>query len=106
MVEKYKWTIRFTVLTPILLMLAIFLMGGGHGYFEPTFLLFPTATILFIWYDTMNLAFLFMAFIQYPVYGLIHDKYKHRFQYIGLIIILLHFILAYLSYSIRPESFK
>jgi len=106
MLQKYKWTIRLTVLTPFLLVLAIFLMGGGHGYFEPTFVLFPLATILFFWYHTMNPAFLCMALIQYPLYGFILDKYRQRLPYIGLLIILLHLLLAILSYSICPEIFK
>ena len=103
MLQKYNWTIRFLILTPILLLLSIFLMGGGHGFFEPTFVLFPWATMLFFWYDTMNFAFLSMALIQYPVYGLILDKYKS--QYIGLFITLLHIVLAILSYISRPQAF-
>jgi hypothetical protein len=81
-------------------------MGGGHGYFEPTFVVFPLATILFIGFDTMNLVFLVVGLLQYPLYGILIDTLKKRFQPIPAIIILAHILLSFISYLIRPEAFK
>ncbi|MDB5258658.1 MAG: hypothetical protein JWM14_3353 [Chitinophagaceae bacterium] len=107
MLQKYKWTIRFTLLTPILLVLAFYFMNDGHDDFQPTFFLFPFVTILFfVWHHPINFIFLLLVFLQYPSYGLILDKYKNRFPYIGFIILLLHLLLVLVSYSLSPEIVK
>lgn len=104
--NKFRTTIRLTVITPILIIVCVFLMGGGHGYYEPTFLVFPFATILFAFYDTLNLWFLLASLIQYPIYGLLIDKLSNKFKFMTFAIILVHIAITILSYSIRPEAFK
>jgi len=94
------------LLTPILIILCVFLMGGGHGYFEPVFIVFPFATILFIWFKTMNLFFLAASLIQYPLYGLLIDVWSQRFQFIAVLIFIVHTLVGIISYLIRPEAFQ
>jgi hypothetical protein len=106
MLNKFKTTIILTISTPILIIICVVLMGGGHGYFEPTFVVFPFATILFAFFNTMNYTFLFASLIQYPIYGLLIDKLRHRFNLIAFFIVLVHITLILISYSMRPEAFK
>ncbi len=83
-------------------------MGGGHGFFEPMFFLFPFASILFLWYNTINILFLFIACLQYPMYGLFIDKVtlpleKVKTEYLLLFI---HILLAIVAHNTAPEVFK
>lgn len=71
---SYKWTIRFSLLTPLLLLIAVLLMGGGHGWYEPSMTLFPFGMVGTIFQDTITLPFIISGIIQYPLYGFIIDK--------------------------------
>ncbi|MFV8345598.1 hypothetical protein [Flavobacterium sp. ZB4P13] len=104
MPKNLKWTLRFGMLTPILILIAIFLAGGGHGYFEPIFILFPFSCISIIFFNEINLLFIFIALIQYPIYGLLLDKMKVK--NIAFFIILAHLFLAITTYVLRPINFS
>jgi len=105
MLNKYKWTIRFIILTPVLLIISFFLLGGGHGWIEPTILLFPFATIQFIRTTTMDIEFIIAGLIQYPVYGLLIDLFDKR-KNIKLLLVVIHILFALVAYSFIPENFK
>ena len=100
---KYKWTIRLSLLTPLLLLISVFLMGGGHGYFEPAICLFPCATICVIWQTTLTLPYFISGLIQYPLYGFILDKTQKK-KKASLVILVLHFILAILILKFRDAN--
>jgi hypothetical protein len=100
---KYKWTLRLSVLTPILLMFSVFIMGGGHGYFEPTICLFPWATVSIIWLSTLTLPYIIVGLIQYPMYGFLIDKTDKKGRAF-LLILLIHMILAIIILKYRNEN--
>ena len=76
MTTKYKWTIRLSMLTPVLIVICAILMGGGHGWYTPTITLFPLATLNIVWQDHLSEPFLIAGIFQYIIYGLIIDKIK------------------------------
>jgi len=104
MLRKYKWTIRFIVFTPVLILLSFFLLGGGHGWIEPTVLLFPFATIQFIRTTEIDLGIILASLIQYPVYGLVIDSFNKNTT-VKLLLVVIHILLVVLSYSFIPEQF-
>lgn len=95
-----------SICTPVLIILVGFMTGGGHGYYEPMIFVFPFASILFVWFDTINIGFIILAIIQYPVYGLLIDLYSKRYKKTILFIIILHGVTAIAAYNAMPEWFK
>ena len=108
MIKNLKWTVRLGITTPILIVIVVFLAGGGHGYFEPIIFLFPFPSISILVFDEINLGFALIALIQYPIYGLLIDKIKNKQEVIrtGLAIIISHTSVAIVTYILRPEHFK
>jgi hypothetical protein len=76
-------------------------MGGGHGYFEPIFILFPFSCISFIF--LMRSIFVYFYAIQYPVYGLLLDKMKAKNTF--AISYSCTFIFSITTMSLRPIKF-
>ncbi|MEN2400727.1 hypothetical protein GKZ90_0013135 [Flavobacterium sp. MC2016-06] len=91
--EKYKWTKRFLILTPFFLLFSMFIAGGGHGFVQPIFALFPFATFTCIWMSELGFLNLILALIQFPVYGLLIDKANDK-KRTWIIISILHFLIA------------
>ena len=108
MTTKYKWTIRFSLLTPILLMIAVLLMGGGHGWFQPAIAIFPYGMVGTVWQDRISLPFVILGVLQYPFYGILIDKSKDKASSNSLIlfIIIAHFILAGLVIYFSSEKWR
>jgi len=96
MTLKYKWTARLSLLTPLLLFVAVLLMGSGHGWFEPAMFLFPLGTINTIWQNHLSLPFGVIALFQFPIYGFIIDKSRQhqKTTSVTLTILILHLLLA------------
>ena len=74
MTSKYKWTVRFCLLTPLLLIAAVFAMGGGHGTYIPAMSLFPFGMLGILFQDRISFPFIIIALLQFPFYGFIVDK--------------------------------
>ena len=96
--SSYKTTLILTALTPILLFGVLFLMGGGHGYFEPAIILFPTGLISFSIFDEIILPFIILAIVQFPVYGLLIDKSNNKRRTLFMILGI-HIELALITFS-------
>src|SRR5688500_10527527 len=96
MPSKYKWTIRFSLLMPLLLIIAVFLMGGGHGWYQPAMILFSWGMVGTLWQDTIRLTFIITGILQYTLYGLLIDKTDYRVhkKLLTLILIVTHLVLA------------
>lgn len=93
---RYNWTIRFSLLTPVFLLLALLSMGGGHGWYEPALILFPFGMVGTFWQDTIAVPFIIIGLFQYPLYGFFIDKASNR-PYKGTLIfaiVIMHFALA------------
>jgi hypothetical protein len=102
--EKYKWTFRFLILTPLLVILSIYLMGGGHGFYLPTIFLFPIATISMLWSNDLRVVFMILALFQYPFYGYLIDKISNKIIIWTMFII--HILIAIIIIKFRIENWK
>jgi hypothetical protein len=101
---KFKFTIILSILTPFLLILMFMIMNGGHGSYAPAILLFPTGLISFLFFRALELPFLILGILQFPIYGLLIDKSKNKPK-TAIIIVMLHVLLAILIFSVKKDSF-
>lgn len=103
--ERYKWTIRFLILTPLLLLVAMIIAGGGHGFIQPIFALFPFATFQCIWSKDPSFINFIIAVFQFPIYGLCIDKSSNK-KKTWIIILTLHVLLAGLILVLASANWK
>lgn len=106
MTLNLKWTIRFVLLTPVLLFIAVFLAGGGHGWYEPAIMLFPFGLISILFSRSIELPFIILAILQYPVYGLLIDSIGTRksIKWTVISIALIHILLAGVILTLRGKN--
>jgi hypothetical protein len=106
MATNYKWTIRFSILTPILVI--IFLMGGGHGWYTPAMVLFPWATLNITWQDHLSKAVMMAGAFQFILYGFLIDKSRGTNNQNLVIagILLTHIMLAILILVLRNSVWR
>src|SRR5687767_7372279 len=105
--SNYKWTIRFSILTPVLILICIFLMGGGHGWYIPTFVTFPWATFNTIWQDQLSKILLIIGIFQFPVYGIMIDKSKgSKRKLVVFGVIVTHIFLAIMILSFKNPEWR
>ena len=99
---------RLSLLTPVLLILAIFLMGGGHGWYGPAILLFPFGFIGILYSRSIELHFILLAILQYPLYGLLIDliRNRKRLKWTLISIVTIHLMLAVSILIFRGENWK
>lgn len=68
------------------------LSGGGHGFLQPLYIVFPYSILLTqIFTEELWLLFLIM-FIQFPIYGFIIEKWKTKTTLI--LVFLIHIIVV------------
>lgn len=75
---NYRWTIRLCVATPILLFLAIFIVGGGHGSYIPAITFFPFAMLGIEYNLESDILLIALAIVQFLIYGITLDVSKAR----------------------------
>ncbi|MNL38112.1 hypothetical protein D3C87_1603000 [compost metagenome] len=103
--ERYKWTKRFLVLTPLFLLFSMIIAGGGHGFYQPIFALFPFATFSCIWDTDLSFINLMIAIFQFPLYGFWIDKTSNEKRTWGVILVL-HVLLAGLIILFANSNLK
>lgn len=106
MMKAYKWTIRFSILTPALLLLCIIAIGGGHGSFTPAVVLFPWATFNTIWQDNLSIIPAFLGAFQFVVYGVLIDKVKQHQNVVTMVIVASHVLLTVLILTLRGPAWR
>jgi hypothetical protein len=108
MATKYKWTVRLSLLTPILIVICIFLMGGGHGWYTPTMVLFPWATLNTAWQGRLSEPLLIAGAFQFIIYGFLIDKTKdNKFHGVTIMTILtLHIALVILILTLKNPEWR
>jgi len=91
-----------------LLLIVVFLMGGGHGMYEPAIWLFPFGFIGILYSHSIELPFILIAILQYPIYGLLLDTIESRksFKWTMISIVTLHLLLAITILIFRGETWK
>jgi hypothetical protein len=108
MKAAYKWTIRFSIVTPILIIVCIFLMGGGHGWYTPAMVLFPWATLNIAWQDHLSTPFIIAGLFQFVFYGFLIDKSRGTKSYNWIIagILLSHIIFTVIILVLRSPEWR
>ncbi len=64
LITKYRATSLLALLTPFLLMGVVFLMDGGHGYYRPAIVLFPTGLISFSLVGRLEIPYVILSILQ------------------------------------------
>ncbi|MET3538315.1 hypothetical protein [Chryseobacterium limigenitum] len=94
---KFQWTIVFSFVTPILLLLVVFMMGGGHGTYIPTIILFPFGMIGTVFQKSITVPFVVLGLFQFPIYGYLLDIFKNnKYKYLILISHILFVIIVFI----------
>ena|SRR5258706_3954305 len=108
MATNYKWTVRFGVVSPIFIITCILLMGGGHGWYTPTMILFPWATINTAWQDHLSMPFTIVGAFQFILYGFLIDKTMGtKSQHLVIFAILIsHIILTIIILWLRSPEWR
>jgi len=105
MILNYKWTKRFSLITPILIIICIYLGGGGHGLYKPTMVLFPLATLNLAWQDQLSIPFMIVGIFQFIIYGFLIDNTKNKKLVIACIL-LLHIIMVFIILMLKNPEWR
>ena len=62
--------------TPVALGLGIMSAGAGHSNYFLAKILFPYTMLSTVSYDAITISFIFIAVVQYPIYGLILSSFR------------------------------
>lgn len=77
--KKNKFTNILGILTIPLIILSIFLAGGGHGTYFPIAAVFPLGFIgIFLHNERISMLFYIFAVLQFPIFGYCMDKFGVR----------------------------
>ncbi len=108
MATQEIWLKRSVILTPILLLIAIFFIGGGHGWYEPAIVLFPWGSINIMWQSIIGTPFMLLALVQYLVYGFLLDRAasRNRLNIMAWTIALIHIVLSIVILLNLSPNFK
>jgi hypothetical protein len=102
---SYKWTTRLTLISLVLLLLVMYVAGGGHGSYLPAIFLFPWALLAVVWSASISSPVLWLVLVQYPVYGLVLDKSKENEFYRALAsLVISHVLLAGTVFLNWPDT--
>lgn len=96
---KLTWTWRLTKLTPLIALVAMITLGGGHGTPVPTYILYPKL-FLFHGFENSNHMWVWVLLLgQYPMYGFIIDLAALRSRQLlaAGILTIIHFTLVVLA---------
>jgi uncharacterized membrane protein YesL len=88
---KFKWAINMIIAAPMILICSVILAGGGHGFPDQLFVLFPL-TFISKFIDS-QIIFLFFGLVQYPIYGLLYDISNQKKKTVCKIVIF-HFLIV------------
>ncbi|AKQ44581.1 hypothetical protein TH63_01290 [Rufibacter radiotolerans] len=91
-----------------MVLVALFLAGGGHGWYEPAIVLFPFGLISILLFKIITTPFIILAILQYPLYGFFIDlteDFKKQKKVI-ISIVLLHIVLAVLILIFRGSNWQ
>lgn len=92
---------RAVIITILLLVLTIFLMGGGHGTYVPAKLFYPFSMIIAGFTNKIGVLATILAIVQIPIYSLaVYKKPNLKYYIIGI-----HFIAIIICFSINKSSF-
>ena len=92
------WT---TIMTPVLLLISVFFMGGGHGTYFFGKLFYPIPMIIAGMKDRITDLALWIAALQIPIYGLCLYTVRNRnWKIVGLGLLIIHIVLFFTAMNI------
>jgi len=96
--KKNRYLLLLSAFAPIALFLAYLSGGAGHGNYLMTKLLFPMPMALAILFGEIFIPIIFLAVIQFPLYGYILDRKNCILTY-GLLVAHIVFAVGAISFS-------
>lgn len=87
--------------TFIILIIVIFLMGGGHGTYLPAKLIFPYAMIIALINNKIGVFAIILAIVQIPIYSILIKK-SLRWKFLILVV---HIVIAIICLYMPTEAF-
>ncbi len=89
------------IITLFLLLLTVFVAGGGHGNYILAKLIYPFTMLLAEFKNEINIVGIALAIVQIPIYALIlHKKPNWKYYILGI-----HCFAAILGLTINNGSF-
>jgi hypothetical protein len=101
--KAWKYTVAAVVLTPLFVIAAILTVGGGHGGYSVTKLLFPYTMISTHFTGNITYPAMGVGLLQFLVYGLLLDRVSTRQVALG--ILGLHLMAVWLAFVYAHPSF-
>jgi hypothetical protein len=107
-VKKYLPLLLGIIAGMAFLAVCIFFMGGGHGTYIPSKIFFPYTMLSTVETESISPFFIVLAFIQYPLYGLIIQFGKEKKKKIlrSSIIGIVHVIAMILALTFENAHFN
>ena len=104
--NKYTYTKISIPVTILTLLICIVSAGAGHGTYVPMVILFPYAAIRAIYMEYFDGLAIFLAVMQFGVYGLLLDL-KNEIRGVKPLVLILgmHFAAFAIVMSIRTDQF-
>ena len=90
--KNLNWAIKLTIVGFLLMIICVLLSGGGHGFIEPWYVVFPYSVLLTQFFGDYEWLILLIMFIQFQIYGFIIDRNKNKIMKTILILLIFHLI--------------
>ena len=100
--------IIFLIATPICLFLAVASSGGGHGNYFWAKVLFPFTMLSASLTGAIDIPFIILAVVQYPLYGVILGLASKRgwFKRVAAQVIIAHVLAAAVCVLVPDQNFS
>ncbi|NOS93535.1 MAG: hypothetical protein HOP30_16570 [Cyclobacteriaceae bacterium] len=98
---KFTWTRRLALFTPLIMIISIVTLGGGHGTPLPTLLCYPVSFLLRVFSSGGGPWVWALLLGQFPLYGLILDlgEYKSKQSLFAWLLAIQHIVLILIASS-------
>ena len=92
-------------ITPFLVVIGLASAGGGHGTYVAARIVFPFACLSMGTYVGASVIVSLLAFLQWPVHGLLIDRASHKLRAVGSILGI-HAAMCFWLFTKGSENFR
>jgi hypothetical protein len=103
--EFWKWIFLSLIATPFALLLGLDSGGAGHGNYILAAILFPYTLLSTAVSGTIKAAFVGVAVVQFPVYGVILAFAGGRRSFVAMALACLHITAVALCFLLASDNF-
>ena len=103
--EFWKWIFLSLIATPFALLLALSSGGAGHGDYILAAILFPYTLLSTAVNETITSAFVVVAVVQFPLYGVILALAGERRSFVAVALVCVHIAAVVLCFFLASDSF-